>query len=325
MRIAVTGGTGFVGRHLVYGLAGRYPLRLLVRRPDRALAALGAQLIYGALDDAEALGRLVAGAEVVIHAAALIRAPSPAVFEETNHRGTLRLLEAAARAGVRRFLFVSSLAARAPQVSAYARSKAAAEQAVAAHAGSMETIIVRPPAVYGPGDRATLEIFRGLARGRLVLPAHRQGRFSLLFVSDLADLLRELVAAPLPSGIILEPDDGTPGGYDWPGLVAAAARVLGHPVRLYLVPQMAAPLIARASELWARILGGEVLLPRDKVGELYHTDWVCCGIRDDIALAWHPLVRFEDGLPRTLDWYRTAGWLPRHHRGVARTLGEPCP
>jgi len=325
VRIALTGGSGFVGRHLVHALAGRHRLRLLVRRPERALAALGAELVHGRLDDLEALDRLVEGAEVVVHAAAAIRAPSPAVFDEVNRVGTVRVLDAAVRAGVRRFVLVSSLAARAPQVSAYARSKATAEAALAARADAFETVVVRPPAVYGPGDRATLEIFRGLARGRLVLPAHRRGRFSLLFVSDLAALLRELVEAPVPPGLVLEPDDGTEGGYDWPGLVATAERVLGHPVRLHLLPQAAAPLLARASEVLARIVGGDALLPRDKIGELYHPDWVCRGIGCDDLPGWRPSVRFEDGLGRTLDWYRAAGWLPRDRREAARTLGEPCP
>lgn len=323
MRIAVTGATGFVGRHLVHALAARHEVRALVRRRDPALSELGVELVAGALEDGDALGRLVAGAEVVVHAAALIRAPSAAEFDRVNHRGTEHLVRAAARAGVRRFVLVSSLAARAPAVSAYARSKAAAETALKEAGGQLETVVVRPPAVYGPGDRATLEIFRGIARGRLILPANARGRFSLLYVEDLAALVAELVTAPLPAGLLVEPDDGTENGYDWPGLAAIASAAAGRPVKLHLLPRSAAGLLAGASELLARFTGGEAVLPRDKLGELFYPDWVCRARPDPALLSWRPAVGFAEGVRRTLEWYRAAGWLPRAETARGPTLGEP--
>lgn len=325
MLVALTGATGFVGRHLAHALAPRHRLRLLVRRPDRALAALGGELVHGALGRDGAIERLVAGAEVLVHAAGAIRAPSAAEFDRVNHQGTAHLLAAAAAAGVGRVILVSSLAARAPEVSAYARSKAAAEAALAAQAQRFETVIVRPPAVYGPGDRATFEIFRGIARGRLVVPGDRNARFSLLYVEDLAELVAELVSAQGLAGGVLEPDDGRDGGYDWPALAEIASQALGHQVRLHLLPRAAAPAVAMLSELVARVTGGTALLPRDKLGELYHRDWVCRQWPAGDPLRWRPAVGFAEGVRRTLDWYRAAGWLRAARRSLAGTLGEPCP
>lgn len=323
MRVAVTGGTGFVGRHLLHALAAGHEIRALVRRRDPGLAARGVELVVGRLGDDEAIERLVAKAEVVVHAAALIRAPSVRAFERVNHLGTAHLVRAALRAGVRRFVLVSSLAARAPAVSAYARSKAAAEAGLDAAGSAIQAVVVRPPAVYGPGDRATFEIFRGIARGRLILPANARGRFSLLYVEDLARLVAELVTAALPPALLVEPDDGTEEGYDWPGLAAIASEVTGHPVKLHLLPRSAAGLLAGVSELFARLTGGDAILPRDKLGELFHPDWVCRARPDPALLAWRPSVTFAEGLPRTLEWYRAAGWLPRADTVRGRTLGEP--
>ena len=308
-RVAVTGATGFIGRHLVTALAEGADLRLLIRRPDPALARSGATLLRGALDSEPALEALVADREVVVHLAGAIRAPDRRAFEAVNALATARLARAAARAGVRRFVLVSSLAARAPEVSAYAWSKARAEEELRAAAGAMEIVIVRPPAVYGPGDRATLEIFRGLARGLLVLPANRDARFSLIFVEDLAALLAHLCDAPLPSGLVLEPDDGRPGGYRWHDLAAIAASHAGRPVRLLLLPRAIGRLMASTSELIARIRGEAPLLPVDKLGEFYHSDWLCRPEGLEAIGGWRPLVNFVDGIGRTLAWYRAAGWL----------------
>ncbi len=307
--VAVTGATGFIGRHLVRALEDRARLRLLLRRPAPGLEGGSVTVLRGSLESEDALGALVAGCDTVIHLAGAIRAPDRRSFERVNAVATARLARAAAGAGVRRFLLVSSLAARLPEVSAYAWSKARAEEELRRHAGKMEIVTIRPPAVYGPGDRATLEIFRGLARGRLILPANRQARFSLVFVEDLAALLAHLCETPCPSPLVLEPDDGHPGGYSWQDLASLAEPHVGRPVRLLLLPRAAGKLIASTSELIARIRGGAPLLPVDKLGEFYHSDWLCRPEGLEKIGDWRPLVNFAEGVGRTLAWYRAAGWL----------------
>jgi len=306
--VALTGATGFIGRHLVAALSGRHRLRALVRRPDDALAKQGVEQIKGELHDDDALVRLLAGCAVAIHLAGAIDAPDRATFFRINAEGSERVAVAAARTGVRRLVLVSSLAAREPHVSAYAASKAEAEARVLAVAGRYELVTVRPPAVYGPGDRATLEVFRALHRGLLVLPGRRRARFSLVYVRDLAELLALLIGAPDVDGLVLEPDDGRPGGWSWDEVAQTAAGVLGRPVRILTLPRPLAILAALAGELACRPRGRTPPLPRDRIGQLYHDDWVCRP--EGLArLGWRPRTPLAGGMAETFAWYRAAGWL----------------
>ncbi len=305
--VALTGATGFIGRHTVHRLARDHRVRALVRTPAEDLAALGVETVRGDLDDDAALARLVRGAEVVLHLAGAVHARDRRTFFRVNADGSERLAHAAAAARVSRFVLVSSLAAREPHVSAYAASKAEAEARVLAVGRPFELVIVRPPAIYGPGDRATLDLVRGLARGLLPLPAARRGRFSLLYVEDLAELLVRLVDAPGLDGLVLEPDDGRTGGWGWDELAAVATTVTGRPVRVLPIPRPLAWLLALAGEVAARLRGTAPPLPRDRLGQLYHPDWVCapqalCHLPD-----WRPRVDLAEGLRRTLDWYRASG------------------
>src|SRR5688500_13403679 len=153
--LAVTGGTGFVGGHLMRAArAEGYELRALTRgwRPPED----GIDWIDGALDRTDCLAKLCEGADAVVHVAGLINASSRAAFEAVNVAGTAHMIDAARGAGVRRFLHVSSLAAREPGLSEYGRSKARSERIVAA--SGLDWTIIRPPAVYGPGDRETFEL-----------------------------------------------------------------------------------------------------------------------------------------------------------------------
>jgi nucleoside-diphosphate-sugar epimerase len=153
MKLAITGGTGFVGSHLIdLALAAGHEIKALTRRDQQARE--GVSWIAGDLSSRDALERLVDGVEAIIHVAGTISAQSAAGFEIGNVAGTLAMLAAATAGGVHRFVHVSSLAAREPKLSLYGGSKARAEELV--HSSGLEWAIVRPPAVYGPGDKETL-------------------------------------------------------------------------------------------------------------------------------------------------------------------------
>jgi 2-alkyl-3-oxoalkanoate reductase len=304
--VAVTGATGFIGRHLAIALAeSGYYVRALARREDSKLAARKIELWRGDLE--AGLERFVAGCTIVVHVAGAVRARDAAHFHRVNGEGAARL--AAASPSGCRFLLVSSLAARHPQLSSYAASKAAGERLVLAQASRLHVTVIRPPAVYGPEDRATLPLLRGLARGLLIHPAGRDARFSLLYANDLVRLACCTLADPPPSGTILEPDDGAAGGYGWAGLADIAAERLGRRVRRLAVPRLPLAWAAWLAEQYGRRSHEPPILSRGKVAELYHRDWVS----DTRAMAavprWQPQVRFGDGLVASLAWYRDAGWL----------------
>lgn len=311
--IAVTGATGFVGRRLVALLAESHmAVRALVRRPAGLDPALRAALepVEGDILDAEALKELTDGAGAVIHCAGALA--DATAFTPVNVAGTRALAHAAHQAGVARFVHVSSLSAREPQLSAYGASKRAGEDAVIEALPREAWVVVRPPVVYGPGDKATLPLLDQLTRPTAWLPGSRLQRFSLLYVDDLARALIRLAESPTPTGSVHELHDGTRDGYAWTDLVAAAASVQGLPSRVRYLPRWAANGAAHVSAGLTRVAGKipAVGLTPDKVRELYHRDWVCRRDLLDEAMDWHADVAFPEGFATTVAWYRQHGWLP---------------
>ena len=302
MTLAVTGGTGFVGTALVErAIAEGCELRALTRRaqPHRD----GVEWIIGDLDDAPALARLLTGARAIIHVAGLTRAPDPAKFEVANVRGTLAVIEAALTAGVRRVILVSSLAAREPGLSAYGASKARAEQWVAA--SSLDWTAVRPPAVYGPGDRDMFELFRAASWGFVPVPAG--GRASLIHVDDLARLLLALVPQrERTTSATFEPDDGTPGGWANDQMALAIGEAAGRRPRVLPLSRRMMSMAARVDQLLRR---DRARLTCDSARYMSHPDWVVSEAARVPAEIWRPEIATRDGLRATADWYREQGWL----------------
>jgi nucleoside-diphosphate-sugar epimerase len=308
--VALTGGTGFIGGHILKRLlrAG-WRVRVLARRWDPALAQTEADVVQGSLEAPSSLEALVDSAEAVVHCAGAISARSRAEFVRTNRDGTA-LLAAAVTAQQRppRLLLMSSLAAREPRLSSYAASKRMAEDAVRQVLnGKADFAIVRPPAVYGPGDRSTLPIFRQIRKGVLFVPA-ADARFSLLYVDDLAEIVAQLLQRPRWDGLVIEPDDGS-GGYEWGDLARIASGHLDRPVRTVAVPRLALWLPAALSEIMGVAFRHAPMLTLGKLRELYHSDWVCRTSGAMPLPAGRPRVSFDNGFAATLAWYMQRKWL----------------
>lgn len=301
MLMAVTGGTGFVGRRVLALAAG--PLRALARKPQDAAAGIG--WVAGDLHDAAALARLCEGADAVIHIAGVVNARDARGFDLGNVTGTAAVLAAATAARVRRFVHVSSLAAREPQLSMYGGSKAAADGLVKASA--LDWVIVRPPGVYGPGDSEMLAVYRLAARGLALAP---RGRLSLLHVDDLARALLALAGGG-PSRTILEIDDGRgdAGGYSHRDFAGAIAAGLGQRVVMVPVPVSALGLGGRAAGLLGRVTRTQPKLSRDRARYIAHPDWVARGGNAALAGVWTPRFDLAAGVADTVAGYRARGWL----------------
>lgn len=301
MTIAVTGGTGFVGaRFIDAAVAAGHQVQALTRRPRNPRPQV--EWVEGSLTDADGLRRLVTGASVIVHIAGVINSRDPAEFERCNVDGTLAMLAAATAAGVTRFVHVSSLAAREPKLSRYGASKARSEELV--ERSGLDWVIVRPPAVYGPGDRETLELFK-MAKLRLMLLPPR-GRVSLIHVDDLARLLLALADTGEPSGAVLEPDDGEPRGWTHKQLAQAVGRAVGRSNLSLSVPKTMLRLGAVVDQLVRR---ERAKLSADRAAYFSHRDWVVNGDRRPAPDLWRPQVDTERGLAETAEWYRAQGWL----------------
>jgi uncharacterized protein YbjT (DUF2867 family) len=299
--LAVTGGTGFVGTHLLrMALAEGYDVRALTRGwkpPEHEIA-----WVDGALDRPDSLVKLCTGADAVIHIAGAINAPDRAGFEAVNVGGTANLVDAARKAGVRRFVHVSSLSAREPKLSAYGWSKAKSERVVAA--SGLGWTIVRPPAVYGPGDKETLDLFRMACRGIVPLPPG--GRFSVIHAEDLCRLLLALLDDLDSWGETYEPDDGCEGGWDHREFARTLGDVCGRRAVTLAMPRAALRLASGLDRLFRR---GKAKLTADRVGYFCHPDWVAAAERRPPRRLWRPEIDTRAGLAATADWYREQGWL----------------
>ncbi len=309
MQVALTGATGFVGRAVVAELlSAGHSVRVLARSPATSSLPAAIEVVKGDLADVEAINMLVAGAETVVHVAGLISAINRQDFFAVNEAGTRMVAEAAARGGVKRLVHVSSLSARRPELSAYGASKAAGEVVLSSAATDMGVIIIRPPAVYGPGDKATLPLVKALLSSPVVLAGQSASRFSLIHVADLARVIAAAAESKLTGAF--EVDDGKPGGYSWTELVAIASEAQGMPLKPYFLPQGLCLAVASAAEFYARLSGKASMLTRDKVRELYAEDWVA----KPPGLPLAAPTQFRSGFVNTVAWYRDAGWLPAPRR-----------
>jgi uncharacterized protein YbjT (DUF2867 family) len=301
LKLAITGGTGFVGGRLIgLALAEGHEVRALTRRPQDPRE--GVTWIQGALDDQASLERLAEGADAVIHVAGVINAPDLAGFESGNVTGTSAVLAAAEKVGVSRFVHVSSLSAREPKLSAYGASKAGSESLVAA--SGLSYAIVRPPAVYGPGDKETFELYRMAKRGFVLLPP--EGRLSLIHVDDLGRLLLALADPEAPKGILVEPDDGRHGGWSHAEFGKALGKALGRTVATVSMSQPILNFFAKVDG-WVR--GPRAKLTADRVAYFCHPDWMVDPGRGAPETLWKPQIETLKGLEDTANWYRDAGWL----------------
>jgi uncharacterized protein YbjT (DUF2867 family) len=298
--LALTGATGFVGKATVeHALARGIHVRALTRRDQPARE--GVSWIAGDLEHEAALARLASGADAVIHIAGVVNAPAPEGFIHGNVDGTRRMTAAATSMGVRRFVHVSSMSAREPQLSNYGRSKALAELEV--RESGLDWTMIRPPGVYGPGDMEMRDIFRMAKSGFVLLPP--AGRISLIHVSDLARLLVTLALTD-PGREVYECDDGVDGGYTHAGFAHLVGEAVGkRPIPLS-VPRGLLHLAARADRFFRE---ANAKLTPDRAAYLSHPDWTADPGRRPPAALWAPQIATREGLAQTAAWYRAEGLL----------------
>jgi nucleoside-diphosphate-sugar epimerase len=301
----VTGATGFLGRPLVAALdAQGFRVRILTRRDpvDPLWRDLAIEAVPGDLDDRAALSRLCDGADVLVHAAGIVKARRPADFEAVNAGGARRVAEAAR--DVDHVVLVSSLSAREPQLSPYAASKRAGESAMAEVLAERLTI-ARPCAIYGPGDRELLPVFRAAAALPVLPILSETARIAMIEVSDAARAVADL-ARTRPGGVVALCDDH-PQGYLWRELMAAAARAVGKPARFIPAP----PAIVRWLGLtndFTRLFGAAPMLTSAKARELLHENWAVSAA-ERINAPSGAAIPLEDGFAATAAWYRSATWM----------------
>ena len=275
-----------------------------------------------ALDDVDALAGALAGVDAVVHLAGAVRGARPRDFAAANSEAVGHLCAAALRQPKPpAMLLVSSLAATEPQLSDYAASKRAGEKVLAAHP-QVDSTVIRPPAVYGPGDRELMPLFRLMRRGWVLVPGNPAQRLSFLYVDDLADAILCWLQAPRRCrGRQFTIDDGTEDGYDWPAVAAAAAG--GGRTRMLVIPKRLLQIAAQANVGLSHLLGRAPMLTPGKARELRHDRWVGGGDDFGAATGWRPRQDLASGLALMFNSERSdAADQPKGGRRAQKPTGS---
>ena len=328
----VTGGTGFVGSHLVEELWRRNvdEIRCLVRSDPKWLSALDVEYVRGDLSDVEALWTALDGVTHVYHTAGLTRAPTWDPFYEVNVQGTLNLMGAIKHAApdVERVLVTSSLAAVGKgatntateddplrPVSRYGRSKAQMEEALydahdmtESYGDALPITVVRPSAVYGPRDRDLLDLFQAVQRH--VFPIVGSSTDPVLSLVHVRDLVEGMVAAshtPEAEGetYLL----GSTRPYAWNEVKQAATDALDTWAATLPIPPFLVGAVGMMAEAWGSLTGTYPPLNRDKARELRHACTACAIDKAARDFDYTPSIPLASGVAATVDWYRDEGWL----------------
>ena len=315
--VLVTGGTGFIGTHLVRRLldAGR-PVRCLVRK-RRNLPA-GAEAVEGDLISGAGIVEALRGADTVIHLAGVTKALRAADYYAGNARATRNL--AAAMAGTElRLVHVSSLAAIGPSpdgqpvtedtpphpISNYGKSKLEAEAAVRETAPG--AVIVRPPVVYGPGDTDVFQLLKSISKGFVLQIAGGERWFSAIYVKDLVEGILAAAENARAAGRAYFLAHAKP--LSWSDFGAVAAAIMKRTPRVVSMPVALAQAAGWGAEMWSRLTGTPGILSREKVTEAQCSYWTCDPYRAATELGFQATTSIERGLAETLAWYKEAGWL----------------
>ncbi|HEY7462302.1 MAG TPA: NAD-dependent epimerase/dehydratase family protein [Gemmatimonadota bacterium] len=322
----VTGGTGFVGSHLVDALVEEgWRVRCLVRPSSdpRWLPRDRIELARAGLDRPDALRDALADVRVVFHLAGLTSATSRVDYTRVNVEGTRGLLAAvAARSPDALVVFCSSLAAAGPSpdgrplteadpprpAGPYGESKLAAERLV--QGSGLDHVVVRPPAVYGPRDPDILAAFRLAAWGLAPRIAPADQRLSLVHVRDLAHGFLDAAERGAGKGVFYMSDGGV---HTWSEVIAAIGAAVGRRVRAVPLPRALALVGAHAGRLVARVTGRKPLLTPERVADLARSAWVCDDSRARRELGYETTFGLADGMRDTAAWYRDNRWLRACH------------
>lgn len=322
MRVLLTGATGFVGSHVVPELIRKgHEVLALVRSTSqyRALQEKKVELVFGSLSDAKLASLKLPPIDAVIHVGGIIKAKNPEEFYQTNAEGTRALLEAVSLKPIQNFVYVSSISARGPvldnldaspdrPVSHYGKSKLRAEAIVSEPSWKFPRVIIRPPIVYGPGDRETLAFFKMFKLGYFPMMRGGERKTSFIFVEDLARILVKAVETPLPKLGTLYPDDGN-RGYSWQEVIQIAESLYGHKIKRIGLPLWAVAAGARFNEYSSKMFGHTPMFSWDKYQEMKQVSWICDSRELRELFPIESYTDLKTGFTIADKWYRNRGWL----------------
>jgi nucleoside-diphosphate-sugar epimerase len=325
MKAFVTGGTGFIGSHLVDTLIEHdeyEEIRCLVRNNEKWLKGKDFVKVKGDLDELSVLKKAVKGVDVIFHLAGLVMAPTYQEFEHANVDATENLIRIAQKQGIKKIVVLSSLAAAGPSqgrplkeddpmhpVSMYGKSKKQMEEMIhRTYSGDDTSItILRPPAVYGPREDQIFTFFKAVSnRICPIIGDGRHPKISLVYVSDVIQ------------GILKAAEQEVPGVntyfitgkevHTWNEIRGTTAKVLGKKsIPIYIKPKFVKK-IAGFIEKTASFFGTYPVINREKANEMI-MEWTCKAEKAEKELGYEPDYSLAEGISRTIHWYQLHHWL----------------
>lgn len=318
----VTGGTGFIGSHLVDALLAKpeNSVRCLVRNEDRWLSGKRFERITGTLHDLEALKKGCENADVVFHLAGAVKAPDLKAFIRENVEGTENLVRIAQKAGTKHVVVLSSLAANGPSsgipleetaprapVSAYGVSKMKMEQSLEAlKPAGMHLAVIRPPAVFGPREENILPLFKMMQRGLCPVTGKGSSRISMVYVQDLVSGIL-LAGERCPAGVHTYFVSGEEP-YSWSEIANTGSVIFGRAVRTLPVSPQLVRTAGKLFERMGKITGKTAFFNQEKALEVT-SEWLCSIEKAKAELGYQPVYSLEQGLKETILWYKKHHWL----------------
>ena len=332
MKAYITGGTGFIGSHLVERLVDQgYHVTCLIRKTSnlRWLSQLlntkssQVHVVMGDLHDTDILTQHVRDVDLVFHLAGLTKAPDTTTYDRVNAEGTEHLTKACLGAGASldRFVYCSSLAAVGPSRDAtpntedvtpqpltdYGSSKLKGEMIVREYADRLPVTIIRPPAVYGPREADIFLFFQMINRGVIPILGDADKLLSLVHVKD---LVAGIYTAAVFERAIGETYFLTDGDiHTWRGIERVIADALEKRPIQVKVPFFLLDFISIFTEIAAKITRQAPTLNRQKVQDLKQRFWICDSTKAQQELDYRPTYSLQNGIQETADWYRANGWL----------------
>lgn len=323
--ILITGANGFVGSRLCRRFLDRqYRVIAGVRKSAdlKLLDGLEVEYRYGDVTRPESLPEMVRGVDFVVHNAGIVKAKKQDTYFAVNERGTRHLFEAIAQHNpdIRKVIFISSVAAAGPSgegrplketdppnpITTYGRSKLAGEQAALSFSDRLNVAAVRPPGVYGPGDKEIFTLFKAVYRHIRPLIGNLQRRLQLVHVDDLTLGVLKAVEAQTESGSVFFVAEGQ--SYAITEMMTLLENGCGKKGFPLVLPSPLFRLIAAISEFSFRLVGATPMLTREKTREL-NASWEMDVTRAREILGFRSQIPFAEGARQTFEWYKTEGWL----------------
>jgi dihydroflavonol-4-reductase len=326
MKALVTGGTGFVGSHLVDKLLEKgYEVRCLTRKSSnlRWLKDLNVEIVCGSLYDDATLKKAVENVDYVFHIAGAVMSKTKQGFFVSNQLATKNLAEACLKynKNLKRFIYLSSGTACGPNnsgkpnvetddcnpITTYGKSKIAAEKELFQRSQELPITIIRPPAIYGPRDEAIYQYFMAVSKGLISLIGFSDKYVSLIHSHDLVN------------GIVLAAESNKTIGevynissekyYSWKEIGDVCRKVIGRKTFTLKLPHFIVYTAAVFSQLFGYFSAKGAVFNIEKAKDFTQKYWTFSPEKAVKDLGYKQEISLEDGIRDTIEWYKKNGWM----------------